>query len=173
MKVFITDLKARIKNDFSDIVSKLSKEDTNRLAHITNPSRRLQFLVGRAMIFDYFGSYFQITPNGKPVSKKKDRYLSLAHSHQYVILAVCNQPVGIDIEKISDKRNFEGIAKRLKFKENLSLEDFYQAFTAYEANFKLGSEIKAPYHHFFKWNDFMVCVALKTEEKVEIIETSI
>ena len=171
MKLCITDLTRLIKNDFSDVISKLSANDLHRLSFITNPHRRLQFLVGRMMIFKYFGHHFIIHKNGKPVSQKENRYLSLSHSHQYVVLAVSDHPIGVDIEKITTNRPFQAIAKRLKFKENLSCDEFYQSFTAYEADFKLGSEFEDPYHQFVTYHDFMLCVSSVIQEDFEIIET--
>ena len=171
MKIYITDLTRLIKHDFTDIISKLAQNDLRRLSCITNPHRRLQFLVGRMMIFKYFGHHFIIHNNGKPVSKKENHYFSLAHSNQYVVLAVSNHPVGVDIEKIATNRPFQAIAKRLKFKENLSCDEFYQFFTAYEADFKLGPEFEAPYHQFATYNDFMLCVSSVIQEDFEIIET--
>lgn len=173
MKVFITDLTRIIKNDFSDIVSKLSEQDTERLEHIANHTKRLQFLTGRALIFEHFGNDFIVNSQGKPVCTQSNRYLSLAHSHQYVVLAVSDQPVGVDIEKISDERNISAISKRLKFENISTLDDFYRAFTAYEANFKLHGTSSALYHQFLKWHDFMICISLETEEKVEITEVTI
>ncbi len=171
MKLYITDLTRLIKNDFADVISKLSANDLHRLSFITNPHRRLQFLVGRMMIFKYFGHDFIIHTKGKPVSTKENLFFSLAHSHQYVVLAVAGQPVGIDIEKISTNRPFQAIAKRLRFKENLSCDEFYQSFTAYEADFKLGSEFETPYHQFATYNDFMLCISSINKEDFEIIES--
>ena len=171
MKIYITNLTRLIKHDFTDIISKLAQNDLRRLSLITNPHRRLQFLVGRMMIFKYFGHDFIIHKNGKPVSKKENCYLSLSHSHQYVVLAVAGQPIGVDIEKISTNRPFQAIAKRLNFKENLSCDEFYQSFTAYEADFKLGSKFKAPYHQFTRYNDFMLCISSINKEEYEIIES--
>lgn len=168
MKIFITDLNQSIKNDFSDIISKLSKQDTERFNRFTNENRRLQFLIGRAMIFRYFGDNFKITLQGKPISKKDGIYLSLAHSHQYVVLAVANQPVGTDIEKISTKRPFKAIAQRLKFENVTNIDDFYRAFTAYEADFKRGMKLSVPYHYFSKENGFMLCVSLSHQEPISI-----
>ena len=91
--------------------------------------------------------------------------------HEYVVLAVGGQPIGVDIEKISTNRPFQAIAKRLNFKENLSCDEFYQSFTAYEADFKLGSKFKTPYHPFATYNDFMLCISSINKEEYEIIES--
>ena len=74
--------------------------------------------------------------NGKPFLKNKEKQFSISHTGEYVALCFSDKCCGIDIEKIVP-RNFEKIAKRLNFKVN-TLEDFYYAWTKYEAEYKLG-----------------------------------
>ena len=86
-----------------------------------------------------------------------------------MILATDDEPIGIDIEKIDQKRNFLKIANRLKFKNCRTVQDFYKYFTAYEAEFKLGKEYQKPYHLFFEREDFMICVATLSKKSIETI----
>lgn len=81
-------------------------------------------------------------PNGKPVAK--NCYVSISHSGDHV--AVCRNddvPVGIDIEKMTD-RNFNKIANRFFcgkeleiFNENPTAETFYEIWTRKEAYSKI------------------------------------
>ena len=64
------------------------------------------------------------------------RYFNLSHSGEYVVLAVSDRPVGIDIEY--KKRNFDSVAKRCfcksEYNDNLkaaALEDREQRFLQY------------------------------------------
>ena len=81
-------------------------------------------------------------PSGKPVAK--NCYVSISHSGDMV--AVCkndNVPVGIDIEKMTE-RNFSKIANRFycgkeleTFNSNPTVEVFYEIWTRKEAYSKI------------------------------------
>lgn len=84
-------------------------------------------------------------PNGKPVAE--NCYVSISHSGDCV--AVCrndDSPVGIDVEKITD-RDFVKIATRFfcgkeleVFNENPTAECFYEIWTRKEAYSKIGGK---------------------------------
>lgn len=81
-------------------------------------------------------------PNGKPVAR--NCFVSISHSGDHV--AVCrndNAPVGIDIEKMTE-RDFGKVATRFfrgkeleKFNENPTAEVFYEIWTRKEAYSKI------------------------------------
>lgn len=79
--------------------------------------------------------------NRKPYLKSRDKYLSLSHSGEYVVIAISENECGVDIEKIKD-RDFRAISARMKF-SCLTLEDFYREWTKYEAEYKLGDNCKS------------------------------
>ncbi len=83
-------------------------------------------------------------PNGKPVAK--NCYVSISHSGECV--AVCRHidPVGIDVEKMTD-RDFHKIAKRFYkgeeltyFNSNPTAEVFYEIWTKKEAYSKINGQ---------------------------------
>ena len=80
--------------------------------------------------------------NKKPKFKYSNIHFSISHCRNYAIVVFDDNPVGADIEKILP-RDFESIAKRMNFKlkEN-TLEEFYNAWTIFEAKYKLQDEAK-------------------------------
>jgi len=172
MKIFITDIKQIInrQNFVSAQILKLSEKDKARFDNIKCAKRALQFLIGRLLISEHLGQDFKTLPSGKVVSSKS--YLSIAHSGDFVVLSISEEPVGVDIEKINSNRDFQKIAQRLEFNNVETAEDFYRAFTAYEADFKLGSKVQNLTHCFFKCQDFLICVsaAQKALQNIEIFE---
>lgn len=159
MKVFITDLTKIIKtSDFFEAhLLTLGRKDRTRFEKITNPNRKLQFLAGRLLIKNADVQNVCQTVSGKLVAS--DVFLSLSHSKNYVMLATDVCPVGIDIEEINPNRDFQKIANRLRFKKPIDALDFYQMFTQFEADFKLGKEHPHPFHRFFVFHGFVVCLA--------------
>lgn len=160
MKVYLSDLKDILNSPELIFLyeEKLSGGDKQRYHNMTDNHRKLQFLVGRALIHDVCKTHPMITPNGKPLVPKG--YISLAHSGDFIILAVADEPVGIDIENIQKDVPFEQLAKRLGFHlKNPDKESFFRSFTAYEADFKLGEEGEKR-HLFYSIDTFIICISL-------------
>ncbi len=82
------------------------------------------------------------TPNGKPYLLCHDVHFSVSHSADYIIIAICDTPVGADIELIKD-RDYLRFAKRWFSPEEIAnvevaqAEAFYMLWTAKEAYTKL------------------------------------
>ena len=160
MKVYLSDLKDILNSPELIFLyeEKLSGADKQRYHNMTDNHRKLQFLVGRALIHDVCKTHPMITPNGKPLVPKG--YISLAHSGDFIILAVDDEPVGIDIENTQKKIPFEKLSKRLGFNiNNPTKENFLMHFTAYEADFKLGEE-GVKHHLFYSIDTFIICISL-------------
>ncbi len=99
--------------------------------------------IAAAVALQYMGvKDLTYEPNGKPVAK--NCYVSISHSGDMV--AVCkndNVPVGIDIEKMTE-RDFSKVANRFfrgkeleKFNANPTAETFYEIWTRKEAYSKI------------------------------------
>ena len=170
MKIYITDLKKiGKKNAFmKEYALCLTPKDKLRFDKITHIDRKLQFLVGRLMVYRFLGASFKVEKSGKLTHKTK--YLSLSHSHNLVILALSQNPVGIDAEYTIKKRNFKNICHFLNWKNCTNLKEFYKLFTQYEADYKLGSQHKKRLHTFLLWKKFIICVASYTKESMEVFE---
>lgn len=62
-------------------------------------------------------------------------YVSVAHTGNYLVIALSDKYVGIDIELTAPRANFKRIATKIG-EECESLEDFYKVWTRYEARVK-------------------------------------
>lgn len=103
--------------------------------------------------------------NQKPVLKTGEKHFSISHSGEYIALGFSDTNCGIDIERIDDKRDWQAIAERMKFKSQ-SLEEFYKDWTRYEAEYKLGNKCKAG--RGFKVEDYIItAVSENTDEDFE------
>ena len=109
----------------------------------------------KEMISKYFGAddpHFLLNDYGKPYIDKEGVYFNISHSKGRVACAVSDMPVGIDIEKLTEKNDndIKNFAKRyfveneiaLLEKENYSSLAFYKIWTGKEAYSKmLGSAL--------------------------------
>lgn len=90
-------------------------------------------------------SKVKFTNNGKPYIIGNKKYFSLSHSFDKVAIAICNKPIGIDIEKILPLGIVSPLASRLLNGKDLTLyrnaKDqslwFTKHWTKYEAFNKL------------------------------------
>ena len=79
------------------------------------------------------------TKNGKPYISGNPVYFSLSHSGQKAVFAVCDKPVGIDIE-IYKARDRKSVISRFTEREQTEItneRDFLKHWTAREAYIKL------------------------------------
>lgn len=83
-------------------------------------------------------------PNGKPVAE--NCFISISNSHGKCAVCVSSTPVGIDIEKITDKSFEKTVTKTFGEKEkeyylkNKSAEAFFEIWTRKEAYSKISGE---------------------------------
>lgn len=78
--------------------------------------------------------------SGQPVLADRSRFVSIAHCDDYVVCAVNETPVGIDIERIKPVK--KGMAERVCTPEELQYVQgdesrFFEVWTAKEAWFKM------------------------------------
>lgn len=100
---------------------------------------------GEGVKFCYINGAPKIIPN-------ESRYISVTHTDTYIAIAVSDKPVGIDSEMINERRNYRAIAKKMCWKGDLSLTQFYKKWTEYEARFKanIGESATVRYYDIFK-----------------------
>ena len=72
----------------------------------------------------------------KPVLKSREKYISLSHSGEYIVITFSDSNCGVDIEQVK-QREYEKISERMNFSSK-SLKEFYLNWTEYEAVYKLG-----------------------------------
>ena len=100
-------------------------------------------------------------------------YISLSHSFDFVAIAVSSVPVGLDMEKMRPKNNFNEILEQIdavvEAKDLMSQgfplqESFFRLWTKKEAVYKLNSVMSALdreniFYSYHQSADFMLCVA--------------
>ena len=139
----------------------LSRAETERLQRIRAPARRSQFLAGhwlaRQALASFSGAgpqqHWAVTANaaGAPlVSCHPHLFLSLSHSANWVVCAVSDAPIGIDIEAPAKPRDWRRLAPtvfspaELDSAQDLAPTDaeqqFYRIWTLKEAWFKSRGE---------------------------------
>ena len=84
----------------------LSVSEQLHFQTLKNPQKRLHWLAYRVLLQEALGGDFEIQylEDGKPVLVSPQKFLSVSHSKDFATVFLSdNQPVGIDIEKISDR----------------------------------------------------------------------
>ena len=105
--------------------------------------------------------------NEKPYLNTREKYFSISHSGEYILIAISDYECGADIERIK-LRNYRAISEHMQF-DALTLDDFYAEWTKYEAEYKLGGRGK--YKKIFptRYYDYMItAVSVNLQENFEI-----
>lgn len=81
------------------------------------------------------------TANGKPYVEGDPLYFSLSHSRDRAVIAICDRPVGVDLEFYDEQRKFSHILSRFTERERREIGSsaayFYANWTAKEAFIKM------------------------------------
>lgn len=133
--------------DFSedDLAAVYEALSPSRKAHIDafrHPGAKKQSLTGEALLRRLLGNdaIIERLPSGQPVLSDGSAFISIAHCDDYVVCAVSEKPVGIDIEKIRPVK--PGMADKVCTAEELQYVQqdetrFFEIWTAKEAYFKM------------------------------------
>lgn len=105
--------------------------------------------------------------NGKPYLQSREKYFSISHSREYILIGFSDNECGVDIEQIRE-RDYVSIAERMNFNAS-NLEEFYSEWTRYEAEYKLGGrgKYKSIMQNSFE-NYMITAVSEKFQERFEI-----
>ena len=97
----------------------------------------------RKILSDQYGisvTEIKRTKNGKPYIENDRVFFSISHSHELLTIALSENPVGIDIEKISERKAYHALYNRLTEEEKReiqSTENFFRLWTKKESFIKL------------------------------------
>lgn len=129
----------------TDYFSLLSTAEKKRWQSISNPKRRVEYLVSHARLYQllkkcYPTAQLVFLKSGAPIVKGiKNCYVSLSHSDNLGMIGIAHSPLGIDLQKMKSlsplkqkqlAQRFFGITKSLTKKE------FYREWVLYECHFK-------------------------------------
>ena len=163
MKIYMSNI-TDIKN-ITKLESKLPKSDMLRYKKFSNKTRRLQYLLSRAMVIDACGESIIVGSNGKPTIKSG--FISIAHKDNWVVVAISNTPVGIDIENTDINRDFVGESELLGLPKTNDKQTFYKNFVKYEARFKFGENANQAHLYFYTKDNYLIGVC-SNEQQTDI-----
>lgn len=99
---------------------------------------KTKILIARRLQKDFT---IERSANGKPYITGNPLFFSLTHSRGKAMIALCDKPVGIDLEFSDGRKNFSHILSRFTRRERLEIGadavEFYKNWTAKEAFVKM------------------------------------
>lgn len=162
-RIFLIELKSEIPDSAYDTLSlfadRKKQEQLNRMRIKTDKDLSLTgYWLAKLAIEKVFGIVmaaisFEVEESGKPYTAGyPDVHFNISHSGNAVICAVCDKPVGIDIQLMKE-RDFDRLAKRAFTEKEQALffslppekrrEQFFKTWTAKESFIKyLGTGVK-------------------------------
>ena len=162
-KLFVCDTSGVTEDQYETLLAQASLERKHRA--VTYPKREdaVRCLVAEALLRYAFPGKDPETirkePGGKPCWD--GCHFNLSHSGPYVVLAVGERPVGVDVECFRERRNAEALAKRYFTPEEMAYADgnrehFFRVWTAKEARLKWdGTGLRMPLNSFSVLGDPM------------------
>ena len=136
---------------------------------IKNEKRFFEYTVGRFLVKNVAKERFNIQDskiilnNNKPIFKNAKLHFNISHSKDIVIACFDNNPCGVDIEFIKEKK-LDSFSKYFK-QDFKTQEDFYKFWTYKEASYKLGCEVKDSHFTRFLDNYYLTIVSDKNIKK--------
>ena len=149
MKYIIKNINEYNKNDIDSFYKKIPFIKRNKIDKLKNDIDKKRSIIGELLLSDllkdeYNNINYIINEYGKPYIENKKIFFSISHSYDYVIAAISDKEIGIDIEKIR-KTNINTINEFASSKEKeyiLSSRDniekrLFQIYTLKEAYIKM------------------------------------
>lgn len=135
--------------------SLLSISEYRRLKSIKSPLKQRQYLLSRWLIRQALSNAYNLSMDFWNIEEiagnfpiihnlPDDLFLSLSHSHETIVFAISNAAIGVDIEKIIQRKNIVEMAELFMSPHELDLFQqhvnpklyFYQTWCIKEAYFK-------------------------------------
>ena len=134
MEIFYTDISA---SDIEVCVALLNEEERTSTTALNGDIRK-RFIVSRALRRRILGPEAVILTDekGRPYVKGNPIFFSMSHTGDFIVMAVDNNPVGIDVE-LMKPRNFAKLSAWFFGETIPDCENFYRRWTRYEAGLKL------------------------------------
>ncbi|MBE6114765.1 MAG: 4'-phosphopantetheinyl transferase superfamily protein [Erysipelotrichaceae bacterium] len=96
------------QEEYNEFLKLIRQDKRERIAKILRKEDQYRSILGEILLIKLLKEFnieynsIHITTNqyGKPYIQDLDVYYSISHSHEYVICAISNKEIGIDIEKI-------------------------------------------------------------------------
>ena len=125
----------------------LSAEEYDCFSSLKNSKRRREWLTNRILLEHSTHKNFSLEhlPNGKPLLKNPDLFLSISHSENFVVVCLSEKKnTGVDIEKIRENigllKNKFLLPEESQTIDNSNIELLHVYWGAKEAMYKMYSE---------------------------------
>ena len=111
-------------NRLDAFTATLSADEHARADTFIRNLRRRRFITGRGALRDILSRYLHITPtqvqieiteDGKPILTMPETgglHFNIAHAHDYLLIGIARQPIGVDFEFLQNDLDLPGIALR-------------------------------------------------------------
>jgi 4'-phosphopantetheinyl transferase len=188
--VFLIDVR---DHDYTGMIEQLSGACQERLARITHPRRREQFVLGRVLLRQALGlihgpvseSWRLEAASGKPRLKGAGApEISLSHSRELVACAISTVEIGLDVECCCE-RDFVSIAAQFCSDSELchlqslthaeQIAFFYEMWTLKEATFKVSGRTDTGalgdmrYCYFRPRENYLAALAARSVAQIEVM----
>ncbi|MBO5997913.1 MAG: 4'-phosphopantetheinyl transferase superfamily protein [Alphaproteobacteria bacterium] len=189
MKVFINDISRISDEQLSKATDFLSAEEKERLKNMISVKRQREFICGHFLLRKILSEELKmptieiktLKSGALVLADTSLGYISLAHSFDKVAIAFCSNPVGIDVEKMRAKDNYNAIleqidsvkdAQSLMQQGDSSQNAFFKLWTRREAFYKMSSVceqsvLDKTFFYYFEQNDFMFCAASTVPQQIQ------
>ncbi|WP_066874814.1 4'-phosphopantetheinyl transferase family protein [Clostridium mediterraneense] len=169
MVIFIVKILDIEKNRLERLIQYLSYNKQLKINKFLKKSDKIQSLIGEIIIrtelmekFNLKNKEINFIENkyGKPrIIELEDFYFNLSHSGSYIVAAISDSEVGIDIEEMQEFQDFKEIAENFFSKEEVTyilegtkeetVDRFYEIWTLKEAYVKFkGKGLSIPLESF-------------------------
>jgi len=190
MKIFICDISSVSDKALKSAVSFLSASEKERLSGMISLKRQREFIAGHYLLRRLLSQHYNkpieqieiqtLQSGALIVADKSLGYVSLSHSFNFIAIALALNPVGLDMEKMRTKNNFNEILEQIDavkpakdlLKKGFSLQEtFFRLWTQREATYKLNSiypikDKEKLQYSFYKYADFMLCTTNVANEDI-------
>ena len=117
-RIIIADIE-KISSNEEWILSQIAQRYVEKYQKHKRETDKKQELIAGYLLKEYLGvendAQLVMNKNGKPMLVDARKHFNLSHSGKYVVLAIADQEVGIDIERV--RPYHEATAKKIKAKE--------------------------------------------------------
>ena len=191
MKVFICDISKVSSEQLNHFASFLSETEKNRLQNMISVKRQREFICGHYLLRKILGEKANKPLNEIEINTLNSGalvladsslgYISLSHSHEQVAIAIASNPVGLDMEWMQAKDNYNPILEQIDavkdagqlLAQGYSMQEaFFRLWTRREAYYKLSSVCEQSAFDetsfsYFNQRNFMFCVACAKPEQIQ------
>lgn len=191
MKVFVSDISEFSQEQLERLAGFLSDTEKERLDNMISVKRQREFICGHFLLRKILSQELQKPLNEVEINVLNSGalvlpdsslgYISLSHSHNQVAIAFCADPVGIDMEWMQQKDNYNAILEQIDavkdatqlIEEGYSLQEaFFRLWTRREAYYKMSSvceqsSLDKSFIHYLNQDNFMFCICSIKPQQIQ------